>query len=214
MVALAFCDVETVRLGTEHGPALWECAIILRDNSGDTTYLWQVRPNLEHAEARALQTGGYYERCRVADKPAGSGVVLAGPKLPKGRYATRQARLIATDMAKLLDGVLIVGANPWFDAGHIGAFLREHEQALAADYHLRDIGSVADGYIAGYNMANGNLRFCGHDVPPPMEGPKSGKLSDVAAAMGFSPADWDPHTALGDARLARALWDAVHGRPE
>ena len=69
---LAFCDVETVRLGSDQGSALWEVAVILRDDTGDTTHLWQVRPNLEHAEAGALRIGRYYERCRVADKPAGS----------------------------------------------------------------------------------------------------------------------------------------------
>ena len=211
---LAFCDVETVRLGSDQGSALWEVAVILRDDTGDTTHLWQVRPNLEHAEAGALRIGRYYERCRVADKPAGSGIVLACPKLPRGKHVARAAHLIAQDLARLLDGALIVGSNPWFDAGHVAAFLREHRQALAADYHMRDIGSVVEGYIAGYDLAMGNLKHSGHQVPPPLERPKSGKLSDVAAAMGFDPVRWDPHTALGDARLARALWDAVGGRPE
>jgi hypothetical protein len=212
-VKQAFCDVETVRISAEHGSALWECAIIVRDEQPlageygirrlrDTEYLYQVRPKLEQAEARALQVGGYYERCKVADRPVGSGMILSHPKY-KGKQQAMGATGIAREVAALLDGALIVGANPWFDAGHIDAFLREYGQALSADYHMRDISSVVAGYLAGCSREDWSW-------PGPWPGPlTSSKLTDVARAVGIDPGSYQTHTALGDTRLTVAIWDRV-----
>ncbi len=209
----AFCDVETVRLASNQGSAIWECAVILREDNApyDTEFLYQIRPDLKAADAMALRIGGYYERCRVADRPVGSGIVLAGPKLAKGKAQPRQAHLIAGDLARLLDGALIVGANPWFDVGHVDAFLREHNHALAADYHMRDIASVVAGYLAGERVATRNAKFVGA-YPADTAEPElltATKLTDVAVAMGFNPAAYKTHTAMGDARLVRDVWNAV-----
>jgi hypothetical protein len=215
-VKLAFCDIESVRLSARNGSALWEAAILLREDGkpadarDDAVYLWQVRPDLEHAEAGSLRIARYYERCKVADKPAGSGIQLIHPKLAKGKQQTHAAHLIARDIAHLLDGALIVGANPWFDAEHLDAFLREYGQALAADYHARDIGSVVHGYFAGQSRVVRNAQHNGGlelwEVP---EVPLALKLNDVARAVGFNPDSYDSHTALDDARLVRDLWNAV-----
>ncbi len=210
---LCFVDVETCRLNASLGSALWECAVIVREDGAayDTEFLWQVRPDLKAADAMALRIGGYYERCRVADRAVGSGMVLAGPKLAKGKAQPRQAHLIAGDVARLLDGALIVGANPWFDAGHIDVFLREHNHALAADYHMRDIGSVVAGYISGERTAVRNAKFAGA-YPADTAEPElltATKLTDVAVAMGFDPASYKAHTAMGDARLVRDIWNSV-----
>ena len=64
MSRLAFVDCETVRIGTEHGSALWELAILLHEGgaTAEVEYLYQLRPNLEHADAMALRIGGYYDR--------------------------------------------------------------------------------------------------------------------------------------------------------
>jgi hypothetical protein len=205
---LAFVDTETVRLVPDHGSALWELAILLRQDGQDAEYLWHVRPSLEHAEPKSLQVGRYYERCKVADSPAGSGRILASPAM-RGKTGARQARLIAHDVAVLLDGALIIGANPWFDAGHVDAFLREHGQCLAADYHMRDIGSVVDGYLAGHDLARRNCAFCKHEPPEPLRRPESMRLTEIARVLGINPDSYDTHTALGDARLTRAIWNAV-----
>ena len=210
MVSLAFVDVESCRLGSEQGSALWELAIIAREPAGDVEYLWQIRPSLEHAEANALRIGGYYERCKVADRPVGSGMILSHPKY-KGKHQAMAAVGIAREVARLLDGALIVGANPWFDAGHIDVFLREYGQALSADYHMRDISSVVAGYRAGQSREIRNAIFCkafpaDMPVPAPLA---TSKLTEVARALGFNPDSYKTHTALGDARLARDIWNAV-----
>lgn len=205
---LAFVDTETVRIASDAGSAIWELAIILRGTLGDEEYAWQLRPDLTRADAAALRIGGYYERCKAADKPEGQGVLLTSPR---GKGGSRMARLIALDVAKLLDGALIVGANPWFDAGHIDAFLRANDQALTADYHMRDVGSVVAGYMAGQRRVIRNHKFCKaipEDVAEP--GPLKGrKITDVAKELGLNPDRYETHTALGDCRLARDIWNAV-----
>jgi len=200
---LAFVDVETVALADGH-PALWECAIILRDEGqADTEYLWQLRPALDHAEAGALRVGAYYRRSLIADRPTGSAMTLAHPRLAKGKRQALPVARVAYEMAVLLDDALLVGANPWFDAGHIDVFLREHGQALAADYHMRDIGSVVVGFIAG--RCHGAP--AGSEPLRPADG--SRKLTDMARAVGLDPGQYKTHTALGDCRLTRDIWNAV-----
>ena len=217
---LAFVDCETVRLSARDGSALWELAILLRDEKpltdkhdvrprNDAAYLWQVRPALSESSAGSLQISAYYRRCRITGKPGGAAMKLEHPDLPKGKQQGTQARLVALEVATLLDGALIIGANPWFDFGHIDTFAREHDQCLTADYHMRDIGSVVDGYLAGHDLARRNCAFCKHEAAEPLRRPESMRLTDIARALGMDPDSYDTHTALGDARLTRAIWNAV-----
>jgi hypothetical protein len=206
MSRLAFVDCETTGISTAKGARPWEIALITRDaaHAGDREYVWHIRPDLTTADPMALKIGGYYERCQIRDSDGLGFGTARRISQPNSDLALTAAKA-AFDIAQLLDGALLVGANPWFDAEHIGAFLCDWNECLAADYHMRDIGSLVTGYIAGRCAA-----------APPGSAPLrpaggSRKLTDMARAMGLNPDDYDAHQALSDARLARDIWDAVMG---
>lgn len=97
-------------------------------------------------------------------------------------------KLAALQVATLTAGKVLVGAIPWFDSEKLERFLRSNGQAPSHDYHLVDIES----YVAG-----------AYGLTPPW------KLSSITRAAGLNPEAFDSHTALGDARLVKALYERV-----
>lgn len=188
MTTFAFIDVESTGLDSRRHEA-WDIAVILREPGfSDAQHQWFIKPaRMTAADPAALRIGRFYERT-AALKPAGS-----REKAPKW---TDPAKL-APELARMLDGAVLVGQNTWFDAGFISAFLAAHSQVLTADYHWQNLGSLLTGWKAGRGM--------------PVAVP--GRLDDLAVAAGADLALYDRHTALGDATLSRDLWDLVMGGP-
>jgi DNA polymerase III epsilon subunit-like protein len=78
-------------------------------------------------------------------------------------------------------------------ASCLGALPPPHGQVLTADYHYRDLGSLVTGYLRGTGR-----------VPDP-----GMKLDALAVALGLDPLSYERHSALGDCRLERDMWDEV-----
>jgi DNA polymerase III epsilon subunit-like protein len=85
-------------------------------------------------------------------------------------------------------GAIIVGAVPNFDTEVLGVRTREHGILPSWHYRLVDVETLAAGALRR---------------PPPWG------FDDLLAAYGLTYAEEDRHTALGDARMARDLYDAV-----
>jgi len=100
---------------------------------------------------------------------------------------------VAERLARILDGAHLVGAVPSFDAAFLEPFLRRHGQAACWHYHLVDVEA----------MAAGNAQ-----AEPPWNS------EDLSRWVGVEPDQFDRHTALGDARWAKAIYDAVLGARE
>lgn len=185
MSTLIWADVETT--GTE--PArhhAWDIALIVRDTMlSDAEHQWFIKPDLSTADRIALQVGGYYKRT-AGLKAAGS-----REKSPKWSDPVKTVPLIAS----LLDGAVLIGQNPWFDASFLSALLKRHGHVLTCDYHYQNLGSLVTGWLLGR----------GEPVP------SSRKLDDLAKAAGLDLDGYERHTALGDCRLGRDLWDLIHG---
>ena len=78
----------------------------------------------------------------------------------------------------------------------LGARMRAHGICPSWHYHPEDIPTLAHGWLLG----------AGKPVPERL------KSDDISRACGVDPDQFGRHTALGDCRWMRALYDVVTGR--
>ena len=189
MTRRVFIDCETTGLDPARHE-VWEVAMIVRDPDVgivDQEHRLLTRPrDLAAAEPGALRAGRFYQRAVEIDD-ATSWVVSDEPIKPVhdgwiDPYTT------AFRVAALTAGAHLVGANPAFDAAHLTGLLARHMLAPAWHYRLIDVEALVAGAVR-------------------WETPKS--LRDSAEWLDLSIDEEALHTALGDARLARDVYDAV-----
>lgn len=89
---------------------------------------------------------------------------------------------------RLTRGATIVGAVPWFDTDVLGQRMRANGDCPSWHYHLVDVETLAAGRLR---------------KPPPWG------FDDLLAEYGLTYDEADRHTALGDARMVRDLYDKV-----
>lgn len=198
MPTLAFVDTETT--GTDWlTHEVWEVAAIIRKPGlPDTEHLWQLAPiDLATAETEALEVGRFHERYCVP--PGWEAAATAG--LPFG-YLKHATRTQVTDTLRtLLQDAILIGSNAHFDACFLRVLLG------AAPWHYRPVDIAA--------FAAGHQRCLGAHARVPFDS------RGLSQAVGVIPPDKDAsHTALGDARWHRDVYDAVmrgaivHAAPE
>lgn len=96
--------------------------------------------------------------------------------------------VIARQVERLTRGATLVGAVPDFDEQTLAAMLRRHNLCPAWHYHLVDVETLAAGALK---------------LAPPWNFDKVLELFDLKYD------ERDRHTALGDTRMVRDLYDAV-----
>ena len=202
---LAFVDTETTHLDPRHGDA-WEIAVIRRREDGvDTEYVWQVRPDLSTADPEALSIGKFHERFAIPDGWDAIEFIPSGPpmrsKLPEMLF----------DLQEALSGAVLVGSNPGFDVAFLSKLLWAHNRKLPWHYRPVDIATMAVGHLYGqaYTLTKQqcDAEFYARADQLLEGGWKSYELSRL---MGIEPPTAAvAHTALGDARWARDVYDAI-----
>jgi len=191
MTRLLFCDCETTGLDSNRNE-VWEVAAIVRDpmpdgikgHMPDAEFHWFLHINLEKADLIALNIGHYFERHPVMLKDHGQ----------KEPYVTNVTNdtVFAREFFNLSIGAHIVGAVPDFDTRFLAKILKRNNLLAAWHYHL----------VCVENLAAGKL-----GMEPPW------KSDEVFAKLGYN-TDTDEyrlgkHTALGDCRVVRDIYDLV-----
>lgn len=209
MTRLVFLDTETTSLDDTRGE-VWEIAVIVRDEGmGDTEFLWQLRPDLSTADPNSLRISRFYERnCLATSHDPAQAVELfieeGEIQEPRVLDDARTTVQVALDLARFLDGAHVVGAVPDFDYRFLRRFMAKNGQCWTAHYHLIDVEALAVGWLYGLaDRAGLDERMAPTGLP--------WKSKDLYRAVGVDPDRHEEHTALGDARLVRDVYDAITG---
>lgn len=196
---VVFLDTEAT--GVHAGRQVWEIAMIRRQPGAlrETTFMVDV--DLSAADLFGLDVGRFYER-----HPGGR--YLAGLTAGVAEGATESRADAARMVARWTHKAVIVGAVPNFDTEMLAALLREHHLVPAWHYQPVDVETLAVGYLNGIVEEVGRLPSGVEldDLAPPWDTDK------ISRALGVEPTpDEERHTALGDARWAMRVYDAVMG---
>ena len=188
---IAFLDCETD--GVHPGRRPWEIAVIRREPEGrETEWTVFVEIDLSTGNEYGLRVGRFYDRHPLGRHLAhGEDWSLAS----WGRGDHVSARDAAFEVARRTHDAVLVGINTGFDAAVLDALLRAHGLLPGWDYTPVCAKVRAAGWLAGRGLI---------ETTPPW------KTADVVEKLGIVDATEDErHTALGDARLALRMFDAV-----
>lgn len=234
MTHLVFVDTETTGLYPEKGHEVWEIALIVqghRNPNVDGEYLFQVNPvDLSQADPYALKLSGYYERNKavyftgdpvdvhVETAPL-EGLISESDVYSARRKAVTDKYQLAKFISFLVRGSHLVGAVPDFDVRFLKKFCEYYGERFDPHYHLIDVEALAVGYLSA------RLKFgVFPQVLPGAKDPRtkiregltlpysSDTLSELVGVT--PPTEDERHTALGDARWAKRLYEAIVEQPE
>jgi len=205
MTTLAFIDTETTSL--RHDRRAWEIgAILRRPGHEDVQHHWFIDTadlDLASADLMSLKVGRFHERhpqMNLSDD--------IGYREVSGEQDVLRA------LEAVTRGAHLVGAVVSFDADVLGQRMRANGICPSWHYHLIDVEALAAGDINAHaaalekrpgaedQAAAARLREISR---PPW------KSDDLSAALGITVSEDERHTALGDARWAMRIYDAVMG---
>lgn len=194
MSRLCFIDTETTSLRPDR--RAWEIGLIVRDpGKPDAEHSWFIEwtdLDLANADPFALKIGGFYKRHPQA---VDSVFEEYDDLRESGAYDEAIALLMVEELTR---GAHLVGAVPNFDAEVLGTRMRAHGILPSWHYHLIDVEALAVGWLATEaDTAIATLPW---------------NSDELTSRLGLPPVpEEDRHTALGDARWARAIYDRVTG---
>jgi DNA polymerase III epsilon subunit-like protein len=213
MTKLCFIDTETTGLDPDRH-AIWEVALITPDGA---EHVWQFPVDEMAADPFALNIGRYWERrwgtpkeVDVLDAIYHAHDARSRRKnFPGEGRAIRPSEEWAHRFRDLTAGCHLAGAVVSFDEERLRRLLHSLGVLHRWHYHLVDVEALAVGYLHGLHArGRGGVTdaIANGDVPS-----LPWKSDDLSAALGVTISDEDRHTALGDAKWARAIYDAVTG---
>lgn len=206
MTRLAFVDTETTGLDPDLHE-IWEVGLILRDDGIESEYTWQLPVDLGRADPMALKIGRFHERRWTGEGHVG----LDREYVSKAVVAPESMGYWCELFTALTLGAHLVGAVVSFDEERLRRLLRRHGECPMWHYHLVDVEALAAGWV-GHLDSTGDIEHAAWGYVD--SGAPPWKSDDLSLAVGVDPEHFDRHTALGDARWAKAIYDAVLVHPE
>jgi hypothetical protein len=193
-VTLVFADTETTSLRPDR--RAWEIAAIVRPagatREDDLEHLFTIdrdELDLGNADPKSLEISGFYRRHPQMKRPRTIADLAEGDI--EGITHVYGEKWVYQQFEVITRGAWIVGAVPNFDTEVCAARMRATGVCPAWHYHLIDVEGIASGQLA---------------LPPPWG------FDDLLNAYGLEYDEAERHTALGDARMARDLYDVVMAR--
>jgi hypothetical protein len=194
-VPIAAIDCETT--GVHWRKQIWEAAVIRREPDGvesETSFFIDV--DLRDADGIGLSIGRFYDR-----HPLGREIAGLEDEFPARTYTRAQA---AMRIARWTHGAHMIGNVTSFDTIAFERLMRRQSLTPSWHYHLIDVENLAVGYLKGVARMRSNAAENLNRLPWDSDA--------LSALLGVKPPnDEERHTALGDARWALAMWDAVMG---
>ena len=179
MTNLVFIDTETTSLRPDR--RAWEIGLIVRrpDQLVDEPRTWFI-------DAWDLELGNV--------DPMSLKIGRFYERHPQGIHSANGYSLppseldVLIEVERLTRGAILVGAVPNFDAEVLAARMRANGICPSWHYHLVDVETLAAGAMR---------------LAPPWD------FDKVLSLYGLTYDGADRHTALGDARMVRDLYDAI-----
>lgn len=186
-MSVVFVDTETTGLD----PARHEVfEVALLSSEGHEAQFW-LPVDLRSADPTALRMTRYYQRHPRETSPGGIGADAYERRfqdIPIGWKPTSFGAVVERIVAATA-GQHLVGAVPSFDATFLDVLIRQHGLVPAWHYHLVDVEALVAGKLG---------------IAPPWDSEELAEKIDVKTPEGA-----ERHTALADARWAKALYEAV-----
>ncbi|NUO57261.1 MAG: hypothetical protein HOV78_11385 [Hamadaea sp.] len=173
------CVVDTETDGLHQGRRIWEVAMIRRDDEGERERSFFVGLDMRYSDLKGLEIGRFFDRHPSGRKVSGKDPLPGLPPLCKHDAAR--------EIMQFTFGAQLVGAVPSFDAEGLAGLLRSEGYLPAWKHRLRCVETLTSGFLRR----------------------EVGGLRDCAEALGLDFPQDVQHTALGDARMALQIWDAV-----
>jgi DNA polymerase III alpha subunit (gram-positive type) len=182
---LIFLDTETTGLDPRRHH-IWDLAyIIRRPGQPDTEHQIYINVTLDEADPFALRIGRFWDRHPDwAPHPPRA----KDPDLPPAPQWAIPPAAAARAVVQHFRDAIVVGAVPWFDTTMLTALLHRHGLLPTWHYHLVDVEAFAAGALT---------------IAPPW------RLDELLQEYDLVHDESDRHTALGDTRRVRHLYDTV-----
>lgn len=179
---VVFVDCETTGLDPENHE-IWEVGLIC-PGADVEEWSWQLPVDLGRADLVALKIGKFHDRYL---------------------HKSTNPRRFSTDFERLTRGKHLVGAVVSFDEQRLRRLMTRNGACPSWHYHIIDVEALAVGYIRGLVVA-------GIASPEQIEVVNSlpWKSDHLTEVLGVEPvSEEERHTALGDARWARRIYEKV-----
>jgi len=209
-------DCETTGLHAQRRS--WEVAAITRDQRRDSEpdtdleWHWFVHAKdleLTHAEPKALDIGGFWERHPHGPTLREMGGLRYLRGLSDGKlYRTlldlpgtdaRPISIVADEIFDLTrNRAVIYGSNPNFDMHTLEQAMIKIGLSPQWHYHGKDVPTLIEGWLMGRRWIE---RIPAED--------SHGRSDALCRAVGINPDVYPRHTAMGDCQLFRDAFDAI-----
>lgn len=203
---VVFLDTETTGLEPDRH-TIWEVGLITPDGR---EHVWQFPVDEITADPFALDIGHWWDRRWSTDNEVdvlnavyeADNAKSRRKNFPEEGKATKPDQRWCRHFRDLIGTAHICGAIPSFDEERLRRLLLANGVRHRWHYHIIDVEALAAGYICGNWPDDPSQRSL---AAPPWNS------NDLSRAVGVDPDDFDRHSAMGDARWAKAIYEAVMG---